>query len=114
MTTFDTGRKAEAAAAAFLEYKGCQIIARNWRTRRCEIDIVAMRDGVVYFCEVKYRATNRHGNGLDYITPRKLAQMKYAAASWVRHNRWFGAQSLCAIEVSGPAYQITGVVKDLL
>ena len=113
MTTFDTGRKAEAAAAAFLMRKGCQIIAQNWRTRRCEIDIVALRDGVVYFCEVKYRRNDQHGTGLDYITPRKLAQMQFAAASWIHAHGWSGDRQLCAIEVSGPAFQITGVVKDL-
>jgi len=114
VTTFDTGRKAEAAAAAFLEYKGCEIVAQNWRTRWCEIDIVAIRANVAYFCEVKYRVNTRFGSGLDYITPKKLRQMRFAAELWVQTNHWPHEYSLCAIEVSGPAFQVTGVVKDLL
>lgn len=113
MTTFETGRKAEAVAAAFLERKGCSIAAQNWRTRWCEIDIVARRGGVVYFCEVKYRLHNHQGSGLEYITPKKLQQMQFAAELWVSRQQWYGEYQLCAIEVSGEDFQITNVVKDL-
>lgn len=104
---------AEAVAAAFLERKGCQIIEQNWRTRMCEIDVIALRGNVIYFCEVKYRASNRQGSGIDYITPKKLQQMRFAAESWVHSRSWQGDYQLCAIEVSGPQFQITNVVKDL-
>lgn len=114
MTTFDTGRRAEAAAAAFLERKGCEIVTRNWRTRVCEIDIVARRADVVYFCEVKYRADVRHGHGLDYITSQKLRQMQFAAELWVTNNNWYGEYQLCAIEVSGSQFQVSHVAKGFL
>lgn len=113
MTTFDTGRQAEVAAADFLRHKGCEILAQNWRTRWCEIDIVSQRSGIVYFCEVKYRATNRQGAGLDYITPQKLQKMRLAAQAWTHAHRWSGPIELVAIEVSGPKFQITAVIKDL-
>lgn len=113
MTTTETGRQAETAAAAFLEAKGCRIVERNWRTRLCEIDVIAERDGVVYFCEVKYRRTNRQGSGLEYVTPKKLAQMRFAATSWVHTHGWNGEYQLCAIAVSGPGFRVTDVVKDL-
>lgn len=113
MTSFDTGREAEAAAAAYLKRQGCAIVEQNWRTRWCEIDIIAQRDRVIYFCEVKYRRTNNQGAGLDYITPKKLQQMRFAAESWVHFSGWKGEYQLCAIEISGPRFQITGVVKDL-
>lgn len=114
MSTFDTGRKAEACAAEFLQRKGCKLLEQNWRTRWCEIDIVAMREKIVYFCEVKYRSHDRQGSGLDYITPKKLQQMQFAAELWVTEHRWKGAYELCAIEVSGPEYRITNVIRDLL
>lgn len=113
MTTFDTGRQAEAVAADFLKRKGCAIVAQNWRTKFCEIDVIAQRGKVVYFCEVKYRRTNLQGGGLDYITPKKLQQMKFAAEAWVHLAGWKGEYQLCAVEVSGPDFQITNVVKDL-
>ncbi len=113
MTTFDTGRRAEAAAAAFLELKGCTIVAQNWRNRWCEIDIVAMREETIYLCEVKYRSHTRQGSGLDYITPKKLKQMHFAAAHWMARHTWPGMYELCAIEVSGLAFRVTAVVRDL-
>lgn len=111
--TTQVGRHAELVAAQFLERKGCNIMAQNWRTRMCEIDIVAVRANTVYFCEVKYRKTNQQGTGLDYITTKKLQQMRFAAESWVHRNSWRGNYQLCAIEVSGPQFTITAVVKDL-
>lgn len=113
MTTTETGRRAEAVAADFLRHKGCTIATQNWRTRWCEIDVVAVRAGVVYFCEVKYRRSARQGSGLDYITPKKLQQMRFAAEFWVAKHRWNGECQLCAVEVSGPQFRITAVVKDL-
>ncbi len=113
MTSVASGRRAEAAAAAFLEHKGCRILARNWRTRMCEIDLVAERGGVVYFCEVKYRSHSRQGSGLDYITPKKLRQMHFAAESWVHAHGFAGQYQLAAVEVSGPNFKITAAINNL-
>ena len=70
------GRNGEDVAAQYLEAHGHKIIARNWRTKWCEIDIVSQIDNAFYFTEVKYR---RDGSGLDAITPKKLQQMRFAA-----------------------------------
>lgn len=113
MSHYEAGRRAEDAAATFLQYKGCDILARNWRTRHCEIDIIAMREGRVYFCEVKYRLHARQGTGLDYITAKKLRQMHFAAELWLARYDWRGESELRAIEVSGADYRVTGVVTDL-
>jgi len=111
VATFDTGRKAETVAAAFLERKRCVIIGRNWRTRWYEIDIVAQRGQTIYFCEVKYRRQARQGQGLDYITPQKLRRMQFAAECWVTTEHWLGQYQLCAIEVSGVRFTITAAIK---
>jgi ribonuclease HII len=114
VSTFTTGRRAEAAAIAFLEYKGCTIVTQNWRTRWCEIDIIACRDTIVYLCEVKYRRNNRYGDGLDYITPQKLRQMHFAAEVWAAAHGWNGQMQLCAIAVTGPQFQVHQAVKIAL
>jgi len=113
MTTVDTGRRAEAAAAAFLLARRCRIVATNWRTRLCEIDIIAEREGIMYCCEVKYRKQARQGRGLDYITPAKLARMRFAAELWVNHSGWEGGYELAVLEVSGPEFRISAAVKGL-
>lgn len=113
MNTTEIGRRAEAVAVSFLQRKQCTVLAQNWRTRWCEIDIVAQRGDTVYFCEVKYRRQAAQGSGLDYITPKKLQQMRFAAELWVHSNSWDGQYELCAIEVTGAKFAITDVRKDL-
>src|SRR5258707_723202 len=79
MSTTETGRKAEKAAAIYLEMRGFKILEQNWRRPRAEIDIVAIKDGIIHFAEVKYRAREEQGRGLDAITSTKLKQMRRAA-----------------------------------
>jgi ribonuclease HII len=107
------GQQAELAAAAFLEYHGCTVIARNWRTRWCEIDIIAQRDGVIYFVEVKYRSSNAWGSGLDYITPKKLQQMQFAAEFWRARHGALGQCKIAAAELTGDPPKVTGWVRDV-
>ena len=52
-TTHLKGRAGEALAVAFLEARGYQIAERNFRTRRGEVDIIAVEGGTIAFCEVK-------------------------------------------------------------
>jgi putative endonuclease len=48
-----TGREGERAAARWLEERGYRILARNFRSRIGEIDIIASRENILVFCEVK-------------------------------------------------------------
>ncbi len=111
-TTF-IGNRAEQVAAEYLEQQGYRVVRRNWRQRDCEIDIIAHKDKIMYFVEVKYRATDGAGSGLDYITDQKLRQMAYAAQRWVASYAWRGEFALAAIEVSGEAFEVTAFVDEL-
>ena len=75
-------------------------MAMNWRTRWCEIDIVSKDRKCVYFTEVKYRSSDRQGTGFDYITPKKLKQMSFAAEFWLAENKWTKESLLQAAEVN--------------
>jgi uncharacterized protein (TIGR00252 family) len=98
-TTF-IGQNAEARVAKLLEKTGCKILAQNWRTRVCEIDIVASKNKIVYFVEVKYRSSEKQGSGFDYITKKKISQMHFAAEIWVQQNNWEGDYRIAAAEIS--------------
>lgn len=113
MTNYAHGHKAEDAAAQYLQRHGYEIFDRNWRTRQCEIDIVAKKDNVVSFIEVKYRQNSSQGNGLEYVTAAKLRQMQFAADMWMSHHNFVGECTLAALEVSGPEYDITAFVNVL-
>ncbi len=88
MSTTASGREAEELVAQYLEKSGHKIVALNWRTRWCEIDIVSKDKSCVYFTEVKYRSSSDWGSGLEYITPKKLRQMHFAAEFWLSENKW--------------------------
>lgn len=113
MTNYSNGHEAEKVAAQYLSDNGWKIMNVNWRTKWCEIDIVAVRDNCVCFFEVKYRNNNWQGSGLDYITPRKFDQMSRAAESWVQAHQWERDYTLGAIELSGPDFEVTTVLVDL-
>ncbi len=102
----DDGRIAEEAVADYLENRGYKILDTNWKTKWCEIDIVAQKAKRVHFVEVKYRANPAQGTGYDYITVSKQRQMVFAAGLWVSMNRWNGEYVLSAAEVSGPDFKI--------
>lgn len=100
------GAEAEEAVVKYLQKSGYKIIDHNWKTKWCEIDIIAEKNKVAHFVEVKYRSNSSQGSGFDYITSKKLTQMSRAADSWVTINKWDGEYVLSAAEVSGHDYKI--------
>jgi putative endonuclease len=114
MSTTETGRKAETAARNYLEMRGYEIVEQNWRRPRCEIDIIAKKDGVIYFVEVKYRRNNNQGSGLEYITASKQKQMQFAAFNWVSETKWSGDFRLAAVEVGGPNFAIMSFIDNII
>lgn len=98
-TNHQAGHEAEKRAAAYLKKQGYRIRELNWKTPRCEIDIVAQKGKRIYFVEVKYRSSSAQGRGLEYITPRKLQQMQFSAESWIHAHDWPGEYQLAAIGI---------------
>lgn len=110
-----TGRVAENLAAEFLRKKGYQIIAQNWRTKLCEIDIVAQKDDTIYLVEVKYRKKSSHGDGLSAITSKKLRQMKFASRVWQHwHDYKNPDMRLSAIAMIGDPPQVLKWIDNVL
>lgn len=84
MNTTAIGASHERAAANYLEDLGMYIIERNWRTKWCEIDIVARdSDGVIHIVEVRYRKASGSGNSIDSVTPAKQKQLLHATKRWL-------------------------------
>jgi len=101
MKTTEQGQAAERAVADLMEQQGFELIDRNWKTKVCEIDLVMQKDKIIYFIEVKYRATASQGDGFEYITAQKLHKMNFAAEIWQRQYKWDGDYRLMAAAVSG-------------
>lgn len=81
------GKKGEAIAAEWLEQNGYSILARNWRNRTGEIDIIAQEDGCIVFVEVK---TLPHTNIEDLdiiINKKKRTKICQTAKHFLVNNR---------------------------
>ena len=113
MTTRQIGDKGEQAAADWLTARGHEIVARNWRTRYCEIDIVSVKGEVLYFTEVKYRKNDDFGDGLAAITAKKQRQMRFAAELFLAGKPECSgmAAKLLAASVSGDPPVVQAVVE---
>lgn len=103
MSNYYTGHAAEATAAEYLQAHGFTVRGLNWKTRYCEIDIVAEKSGTIYFVEVKSRKNSRQGHGYDYVTPKKLQQMRFAAEMWVQEHSWSGQYQLSVLSIDAGA-----------
>ena len=71
----ELGRKGERLAEEYLLRLGYTIMFRNWRHSKYEIDVVAEKDGVLHFIEVKTRGTGNFGLPEESVNKHKLRSM---------------------------------------
>lgn len=86
------GKQGERAAAEYLIRKGYRIIKFNYRCRVGEIDIVAVKDEILVFCEVKTRTGNSFGSPAEAVTREKLIHIKKAAEWFLASGNWYRYQ----------------------
>ena len=102
------GRAGEELAAEHLASLGYEVVARNFRTRRGEIDLVCRRRGEVSLVEVKTRGGGAFGSPLEAVDERKRSAMVGAAGEWRAATGWRGP---VRFQVVGIAVE---VVADVL
>ena len=81
------GGDGEERAAAFLASRGLAILARNFRARVGEVDVIAQEGDVLVFVEVRLRSSGSHGGALESITPRKQRRIQAAANAYLSKLR---------------------------
>jgi putative endonuclease len=80
----------EQMAADHLAEAGYEIIDRNWRTRRGELDLIAADADALVFCEVKTRVVGGRSGpalALDAVGPAKRRRLRHLAMAWLRERR---------------------------
>ncbi len=87
MNTRNKGSEGEAAAAAYLESRGCVILARNYYIRGGEVDIIFREGDSIAFCEVKTRGQTYFGAGAEAVTITKQKRICAAALDWATSNK---------------------------
>ncbi len=88
-TRRNLGKTGETIASDFLEKNGYTIIARNYRRKFGEIDIIARERDYLVFIEVKTRTGTSHGHPLEAITLRKQRQISKVAQCYLTENHLF-------------------------
>ena len=89
------GRYGEELAAQHLVAAGMTVLARNWRCRQGELDLVARdRDGTVVFVEVKTRAGTGFGQPAEAVGRVKARRLRVLACCWLLDNRQEGGPEL--------------------
>jgi putative endonuclease len=85
-----TGVKGENLAAEFLQRKGFEIVARNFRHRRSEIDLIVKRENWIIFVEVKTRSSVAFGEPEQFVDSKKVRMIFQAAEEYIFSNDWHG------------------------
>jgi putative endonuclease len=86
----EVGKLGEDEAVRFLKKKGYDIIARNWRHKFGEIDIIALDRETVVFVEVRTKMTGDFGTPEESVTKTKMRQIVKAASNYIREKRLQG------------------------
>ncbi len=97
----DIGKWSENLAVGFLKKSGYKIIKRNVRFNFGEIDIVAKKDNVLVFVEVRFRETDIYGDPLSTIGSVKRGKLKKAVLAYISKINYTGDVRIDAIGITG-------------
>ncbi|ONG58840.1 YraN family protein [Pseudoroseomonas deserti] len=107
------GRRAEARVAERLSSEGWQILQQRYRSGGGEIDLIAERDRLLIFIEVKQRATLAAAAGA--LTPRQQARLWAAAEIWLAAHPGHGAAGMrfdvIVVDGAGAMRRIRDVIR---
>ncbi len=89
-----TGRAGEDIVADYLHARGYQLVARNARAGRLEIDIIAERGGVLIFCEVRTKKPGGFYTPAETVDYKKRTRLRKSALDWLRGQKSFARHQL--------------------
>ncbi len=97
ITTSETGRLGETLAEEYLEENGYKIIEKNYRTKYAEIDVVAEKNGVLVFVEVRTKSNEEFGTPEETINYKKRKKLMRNAEAYVARKRYKGPYRIDAL-----------------
>lgn len=80
------GASGEEAAARWYVSNGYAIVARNWRCREGEIDLILQKGSLIVFCEVKTRRSDAFGSPFEAVTVTKQRRIRGLALRWLEES----------------------------
>ena len=105
--TKQLGDRGEQVVVDYLEASGHEIVARNYKTKLFEVDIISQKAQVLYFTEVKYRSGRDFGEALDFIDKKKQQKMHLAVAGFLTaHPEYADFMSILAVAAVGEDFKL--------
>ena len=80
------GASGEDQVAAWYEARGYRVLARNWRCREGEVDLICVQGRRLVFCEVKTRSSAAFGHPAESVTPVKQRRIRMVATRWMAED----------------------------
>ena len=104
----ELGKKGEQLAVDFLLKNGYDIVERNYRFDKAEVDIIARKEDILAIVEVKTRSTTDFGNPEDFVKPKQIKNLVKAVDEYVNENNLDVEVrfDIIAIVKTGKNYQI--------
>lgn len=99
MNAQDIGNRGETAACRYLKKNGYKIVERNYRKKCGEIDIIAKKDDMLCFVEVKTRKSINFGLPCEFVTQSKQQKIIHTAYTYIQETGFCGMLSFDVIEV---------------
>lgn len=84
----EKGKEGEARAEKFLTDKGYSVIARNYRYKRAEIDLIVQKENWLVFVEVKLRSSKAFGFPEESVNVAKRKKILEGAAQYLHEKNW--------------------------
>ncbi|HEY8401970.1 MAG TPA: YraN family protein [Cytophagaceae bacterium] len=84
----ETGKRGELLAYNYLTEKGYRVVEKNYRFGRGEIDLIAEKDGLLVFIEVKYRSSDAFGYPEEAVGEKKASKVVSTANHYVFETEW--------------------------
>lgn len=89
-TRVEKGKEGELKAGNFLKTKGYEIVARNYRHKRSEIDLIVRKENWLVFVEVRMRNSTAFGHPEETISEAKRKKVMEGAAHYLEETKWAG------------------------
>ena len=108
------GKKGEDIAVVFLKKKGWKILERNYRKQYGEIDIIARKQNLLIFIEVKNRTTDSYGGGLYAINRKKKESFRLVARHFLQQNPSLDTRDIiCRFDLISIASDTVEWIEDM-
>lgn len=91
------GGRGEALARQYMEQKGYRMLEQNYRTKYGEIDLIAKKDDVLIFVEVRTKTSEQYGSPEETINQKKLTKLYKNARAYVGFKKWTGSFRVDAV-----------------